>query len=193
MEVSWPCLTDSQPIFFVSKAKEARSIPPGASNRKSDLGKTVIDLAIPDKPICHHHHPLRLSVPLPHQNCSGRKFGPLLIEADQPRRHCRTGFLRTGTIQQLPCLMVEVSEAIGLNPIGDDRKQQMPRQMIGRRSLQHALPPRAQTFEIETAQMHDLVLDRCLGRDTTIATLLPHRIRPPASHDRQPRTKSCYP
>src|SRR5712672_650977 len=71
--------------------------------------------------------------------------------------------------------MVEVSEAIGLNPISDDRKQQMPRQMIRRCSLQHALPPCAQTFEIETAQMHDLVLNRCLGRATTIATLLPHR------------------
>jgi hypothetical protein len=62
--------------------------------------------------------------------------------------------------------MVEVAEAIGLNPIGDDRKQQMPRQMIRRWSLQHALPPRAQTFEIETAQMHDLVLNGCLGHDT---------------------------
>src|SRR6266403_962026 len=73
------------------------------------------------------------------------------------------------------------------------RKQQIPRQMIGRWSLQHALPPCAQTFEIETAQMGDLVLNRCLGRDTTIATLLPHRIRPPASLDRWPRTKPCYP
>src|SRR6266403_68740 len=96
-------------------------------------------------------------------------------------------------IQQLLRLMGEVPEAIGLNPIGDDRKQQMPRQMIGRWSLQHALPSCAQTFEIETAQMRDLVLNRCFGRDTTIATLLSHRIRPPASHDRQPRTKSCYP
>src|SRR5260370_11317894 len=51
----------------------------------------------------------------------------------------------------------------------------MPRQMIGRWSLQHAVPPCAQTFEIETAQMRDLVLNRCLGRATTIARLLPHR------------------
>src|SRR6266478_1430931 len=77
-----------------------------------------------------------------------------------------------------------------LRMVGDDRKQQMPRQMTGCWSLQHALPPRAQTFEIETAQMRDLVLNRCFGRDTTIATLLSHRIRPPASHDR--RTKPCY-
>jgi hypothetical protein len=61
----------------------------------------------------------------------------------------------------------EIPQAIGLNPIGDDRKQQMPGQMTGRRSLEHALPPRAQTFEIETAQMHDLVLNRCLGREPT--------------------------
>src|SRR5258706_4747351 len=96
-------------------------------------------------------------------------------------------------IQQLPRLVVEIPEAIGLNAIGDDRKQQMPRQMIGRWSLQHAPPPRVQTFEIETTQMHDLVLNRCFGRDTTIATLLSHRIRPPASRDPQPRTKPCYP
>jgi hypothetical protein len=89
--------------------------------------------------------------------------------------------------------MVEISEAIGLNPIGDDCKEQMPRQMIGRWSLQHALPPRAQTFEIETAQMGDLVPNRCFGRYTTLPTLLPHRIRPPASRDPQRRTKPCYP
>src|SRR6476659_801100 len=117
--------------------------------------------------------PLRAPVPLPNQDGSGCQLGPLLIESDQPRRQCRAGFLRTGSIQQLPRLMVEVAKAIGLNPIGYDRKQQMPRQIIGRLSLQHALPPCAQTFEIETAQLHDLVLNRCLGRDTTIATFLP--------------------
>jgi hypothetical protein len=76
--------------------------------------------------------------------------------------------------------MVEVPGPIGLNPIGEDRKQQMPRQMAGRWSLQHTLPPCAQTFEIETAQMHDLVLNRFFGQETTIATLPPHRIRQPA-------------
>src|SRR6202165_1013194 len=98
-----------------------------------------------------------------------------------------------GTIKKLPRLMVEVPEAIGLNPIGDDRKQQMPRQTIGRRPLHHALPPRAQTLEIGTAQMRDLVLNGSFGRCTTVATLLPHSIRPPASRDLQPRTKPCYP
>src|SRR5258708_1765026 len=100
------------------------------------------------------------------------------------------GFQR---LSKLPHLMVKVPKAIGLNAIGDNRKQQMTRQMIGRWSLQHALPPRAQTFEIETAQMRDLILNRYLGRETTLATLLPHRIRPPASRDRQPLTKPCYP
>src|SRR2546425_10760669 len=109
-----------------------------------------------------------------------KRFHTAWVETDQPRRRCGT----TGTIQQLPCLVVEIPEAISLNPIGDDRKQQMPRQMTWRWSLQHALPPRAQAFEIETAQMRDLVLNRCFGRDTTIATLLLHRIRPPASRDR---------
>src|SRR5258706_1569737 len=179
--------------LLIPQSEEARTIPLGTGDGKSDFGEAVIGLAIPGKTVGHHHYPLRAPLPLPHQDCSGRQFGPLLVEADQPRRHCRTGFLRTGTIQQLPRLMVEIPQAIGLNPIGDDRKQQMTRQMIGRWSLQDALPPRAQTFEIETAQMRDLILNRYLGRDTTLATLIPHRIRPPASRDRQPRTKPCYP
>jgi hypothetical protein len=119
---------------------------------------------------------LRRPIPFPNQDCSGRKFGPLLIEADQPRRHSHTGFLRTDRIQQLPRLMVEIPEAIGLNPIGDDRKRQTPRQMIGRWSLQNALPSCAQTFEVETAQIHDLVLNgvlvvtRPLRRSSCIAS-----------------------
>src|SRR5258708_16431657 len=81
------------------------------------------------------------------EDCSGGKFGRLVIEAAQPRRHCCTGFPGIGTIKQLSRLVVEVSEEICLDPIGDDRKQQMTGQMIGCRFLQHALPPRPQTFE----------------------------------------------
>src|SRR5258705_8718837 len=106
-----PGLTLGQPLLFVSKAKEARSIPVGSGNRKGDFGKAVIGLAVPGKPVWHHHHPLRLSIPLPNQDCSGRKFGPLLIEADQPRRHCRTGFLRTGTTQQLSPMADDIKYA----------------------------------------------------------------------------------
>src|SRR5258708_24422111 len=35
------------------------------------------------------------------------------VRREERDRHCRAGFLRTGTIQQLPRLMVEVPEAIG--------------------------------------------------------------------------------
>jgi hypothetical protein len=66
--------------------------------------------------------------------------------------------------------MIEIAEAISLEPIGDDRKQQMPRQMRRGRSPEDTLPARAQSPEIETAQMRDLVLNRRFGRGTTIAT-----------------------
>ena len=52
---------------------------------------------------------------------------------------------------------------VSLEPIGDDCKQQMPRQMSRRRSPKDTLPARAQSTEIETAQMRDLVLNRCFG------------------------------
>jgi hypothetical protein len=36
--------------------------------------------------------------------------------------------------------MIQIAKAVDLNPVGDDREQQMPREMIGRRSLKYALP-----------------------------------------------------
>jgi hypothetical protein len=82
--------------------------------------------------------------------------------------------------------VIEVTEAIGLDPIDDDRKQQMPTQMSRRRSLKHAVPSGAQSFEVETAQMRDLVLNRGFSPDASGATFLSHRIKPLASRDRQP-------
>jgi hypothetical protein len=48
--------------------------------------------------------------------------------------------------------------------------------LIRRASADSATAPSSKPM-IQTAQMGDLVLDRCLGRDTTIATLLPHSNR----------------
>ena len=56
-------------------------------------------------------------------------------------------------------LMVEIAKTIGLDSKGQDRKQQMPRQVRGRRPLENTLPPGAQPPEIEIAQMRDLVFD----------------------------------
>ena len=80
--------------------------------------------------------------------------------------------------------MIEVPKTIGLDPEGQDRKQQMPRQVRRRRSLENALPPGAQILEIEVAQMRDLVFYRCLGRSgrARSATMFaPHCITPLAS------------
>jgi hypothetical protein len=63
--------------------------------------------------------------------------------------------------------------------------------MSGRWSLKHAMPSRAKSLEVETAQMRDLFLNGSFGRDTTLASFLSHRIRPPASP--QLRTNLCHP
>jgi hypothetical protein len=57
--------------------------------------------------------------------------------------------------------MIEVAKTIGLDSKGQNRKHQMPLQVRRRRSLENALPPGAQTLEIELAQMRDLVFYGC--------------------------------
>jgi hypothetical protein len=50
---------------------------------------------------------------------------------------------------------------ISLDSKGQDRKQQMPRQMRRRGPLENALPPGAQPVQIEIPQMRDLVFHGC--------------------------------
>jgi hypothetical protein len=64
--------------------------------------------------------------------------------------------------------------------------------MRRRRPLKYALPARAQSSEVEAAQMRNLALNRRFGRDTTIAMLLLHRIRLPVWSGPQRQAELCH-
>src|SRR5258705_479786 len=116
-----------QAILLVPETKEPRTVPLCAGDGEGYLGKAVISLAVPGKAVGHHHHPLRLSIPLPHQNRARSKLGSLLVEASQTGGRCRSRLLRNRSIQHLLGFVIEIARAISLDLIGDDRKQQMPR------------------------------------------------------------------
>src|SRR5258708_8344978 len=124
MESSWQSVP-RRSIFFIPKAEEARTVPLGACDSKGDLGEAVIGLAVPGKAGGHHHHPLRLSIPLPDQDCPGGKLGSLLVKAGQTSGHCRSSFLPSRSIQHLLVFAIEIAKAIGLDAIGDKCKQQV--------------------------------------------------------------------
>src|SRR5258706_10593473 len=139
MELSWPSL-HRRSIFFIPETEEARTVPLGASDGEGDFGEAVVSLAVPGKAVCHHHHPLRPSIPFPDQNRAGSKLRSLLVEAGQTRGHRRSSLLRNRSIQHLRGCVIEIAKAIGLDSIGDDREQQMPCQMSRSLSLIHAMP-----------------------------------------------------
>src|SRR6185437_4883132 len=72
----------------------------------------------------------------------------------------RAGLLCVGTTEHLSRVVVEVAKALGLDPIREDGKDEMPWQMIGDRLLKDSLPAGSKRFEVEIAQMRDLALDR---------------------------------
>src|SRR6266404_755055 len=111
----------------MTETKEARTVPPGASDGEGDLGEAAIGPAVPGKTVGHHHHPLRLLIPLPHQHCAGTKLCSLLVKARETGRRYRPSFFRNRSVQHLLRLVIEIAKAISLDSIGDDRKQQMPR------------------------------------------------------------------
>jgi hypothetical protein len=109
------------------EAKEVGAVPPSAGDSEGNLGQAVIGLAIPGKAVGHHHHPLRLSVPLPDQDRTGSKLGPLLVKAGQAGGHCRSSLSGVRAFQYLPGCVIEIAIAIDLDSIGNDCKQQVPR------------------------------------------------------------------
>src|SRR6266436_6092028 len=111
----------------MTETKEARTVPLGASDGEGDLGEAVVGLAVPGKTLGHHHHPLRLSIPLPHQHRTGREFGSFAVKAGETGGRYRPSFSRNRSVQHLLRLVIEIAKAISLDSIGDDRKQQMPR------------------------------------------------------------------
>ena len=64
----------------------------------------------------------------------------LLVKAGKTGAHCWFFLLANRSIEHLLSWVIEITEAICLEPIGDDRKQQMPCQMSRSPSLKHALP-----------------------------------------------------
>ena len=54
--------------------------------------------------------------------------------------------------------MCLIAQFTGLEPVGENGKQQMAGQMRRRLLPEHALPARPQAMEIEIAQMRDLVV-----------------------------------
>ena len=83
----------------------------------------------------------------------------------------------------------------GRLPPGQDRKQQMPRQVRRRRPLENALPPGAQPPEIEIAQMRDLVFYRCPGRPCcgkSGTMFAPYCITPHASRGQLWPMRPCH-
>jgi hypothetical protein len=64
---------------------------------------------------------------------------------------------RGNAVQQAHRFPVEIAQALALEPIGQDTKQQVARQMFRRFAPEHGAPPRAQVRKIEIAQTRDLV------------------------------------
>src|SRR5260370_13189627 len=98
-------------MFSKTEAEEARAVPLGACNCERDLGEAVIGLAVPGKTVRHHHHPLRLSIPLPHQNRTGREFISLAVKAGETGGRYRPIFFRNRSVQHLLRLVIEISSS----------------------------------------------------------------------------------
>jgi hypothetical protein len=67
---------------------------------------------------------------------------------------------RPDPLKQAPNVGTQVTKPIGLQPIGQDTKQQVAGQVRGCAPPEHRMPSGSQFRDIETAQTRDLVVER---------------------------------
>ncbi len=152
----------SRPVLrlrFIAQAEKPGAIPARASDREGDLGQAGVGLAVPGKPVSEHHDPLQVTIPLARQQGAGPQLGSGSVEvSDKPVGP--VGSPRSDPVKQTPAVGIKVAEPIGLQPIGQDTKEQMAGQVRGCSPPGHRVPSGSQVPDIESAQTRDLVVER---------------------------------
>ena len=127
----------ASPVFMtdllrglVAQAEEPRAVPAGAGDGEGDLRQAPIGLAVPGKAIGQHGDPLHMAVPFAGQHGAGPYTRDLRLGLDHGRLPAASG--DPPVIEQPTAFAVQVAKAIGLQPIGQHAKQQMPGQVRGR-------------------------------------------------------------
>jgi hypothetical protein len=69
-------------------------------------------------------------------------------------------FRRACCIEQPLAFSIKVTQPIGLQPIGQNTKQEMARQVRGRSPPEHVLPTDLEFTDVEIAQARDLDIQR---------------------------------
>ena len=133
------------------RAARARRAPEG------DLGQAWVRFAVPGKPVSQHHDPLQLTIPLARQQGARPQFGSGSLEGS----HKPVGLVRSARpdpVKQTPSVSIEVAEPIGLQPISQNPKQQVPGDVRRCSPPEHRAPSGSEPLDVETAQTRDLVV-----------------------------------
>jgi hypothetical protein len=131
------------------------TVPVRSGHRLCDLGQASESLAIPGEAFLEDHDPLKLAVPLSHQQRAG-------LQADAVSGMRRARIEGHGAISVLVGAkhplnrFVESAEGIGLQSISQHSHQQPTRKMGRRLATQMGAPLSAQPIEIVTLKTrHD--------------------------------------
>src|SRR6266511_3802224 len=137
----------------VAQPKEFGPTPAGAGDRKRDLREAPISLAVPGKAFGQDRHPVHLPVPFSAQ----RSAGPEVCGTLTHTHGTLSGLLgRPRAIEQAYGLGFQVTQLIGLQPVGQDAKQQMAGQVRGRLPPEHGVPTAAKLADAEIAEARNL-------------------------------------
>src|SRR4029077_12500892 len=101
-----------------------------------------------------------LSVPFTDQNSPRGWSKSPLVQPGQVLRNSRSRtFLPRGLPEHIEGLGIEVTKAIGLEPVGEDPKQEIAGEMLRGRLAKCVPPANPQPLQIEIAQLSDLIFD----------------------------------
>src|SRR4029450_12842144 len=97
-----------------------------------------------------------LAAPLAGQHRARRQLAPPPLESLRQRNGGLLGWCQVNLFEKANGFGIEVAHRLGLQAIGEHRKQKMPREVSWRVLPEACSPSGAQSFGFETAQARDL-------------------------------------
>jgi hypothetical protein len=108
--------------LLVAKSEETGSVPSGSRDGEGDLREARIGSAVPGEALSQNRNPMHLPVPFPGQDGSGPDFygQPVLVDC-----LFASIFWGRSLIEKALALIAQITEMVGLKPIGEHAEQQV--------------------------------------------------------------------
>src|SRR4029078_13074483 len=110
-------------LLLVAQTKEAGAVPFSPGYGLRDFRQAAVSPPLPNKALVEHRDPVMLAASLAGQHRAGRQVAPPPLESLRQRNGCLSGWHQIDVFEKADRGSIKVADRLGLQTIGNHRKQ----------------------------------------------------------------------